>query len=92
MALDPSRADRLLRLCSKLPGFPTDIAVAANEARFALDCFAERRRAVEAELQTSSRDTQMVAMLRCEAQALDSAKRVLEHLWDRRYGGALPKS
>lgn len=92
MTLDTPRANRLLKFCSKLPGFPADNAIAANEARFALSCFAERRRALEAELQTSARDTQMVAMLRCEAEALDSARRVVEHIWASRYGGALPKS
>ena len=92
MELDTTRADRLLKFCSKLPGFPADNAVAAAETRFALECVADRRRALEGDLRASSRDTQMVAMLRCEAEALDSAKRVIEHLWERRSRSEKPKS
>ena len=89
MALDTQSSERLLRFCSKLPGFPGDATAAADEARFTLACFTARSREIEAEMQQSASNAQGLAMLRCESEALASAQRVIHELWLRRYGGVL---
>jgi hypothetical protein len=88
MQLQPQSASRLLAFCSKLPAFPGDKRTAEDNLRFALSCFAARRQEVEGEMQAAAGNTQGLAMLRCELEALDSAKNVLGELWLRRFGSA----
>ncbi len=89
MALESKAADRLLSFCSKLPGFPADEAAAAAEAKFTLACFRDRSQVLESEMQQSASNSQGLAMLRCENEALASAQRVIQTLWLRRFGVAL---
>ena len=87
MSLDTQTSDRLLRFCSKLPSFVG--AGAATEARFTLACFTARCREIEAEMLQAASNSQGLAMLRCENEALVSAQRVINELWLRRFGNAL---
>jgi hypothetical protein len=90
MPLDEKAADRLLTFCGRLPALPADQRKGESDACFVLDCFAQRRLAVEAEINGGGPPGQDTASLRCEIDALDAARSVVTQLWQRRFGVALP--
>ncbi|WP_425258744.1 hypothetical protein ACPOLB_24870 [Rubrivivax sp. RP6-9] len=89
MNLDDTAAERLLAFCGRLPAFPGDQRQVESNARFALECFAQRRSAIENEIHTGGQPGQDMAALRCELEALDAAHSVVTQLWQRRFGTAL---
>ncbi len=90
MTLDDTAAERLLAFCGRLPAFPGEQRQVESNARFALACFAQRRTALETELNTGGQPGQDMAALRCEIEALDAARSVVTQLWERRFGAPLP--
>jgi hypothetical protein len=89
MTLDDTAAERLLAFCGKLPAFPGEQRQVESNARFALDCFAQRRSALEHALHSGGQPGQDMAALRCEIEALDAASSVVTQLWQRRFGTPL---
>ena len=89
MTRDEAAAERLLSFCGKLPAFPGEQHQVASNARFALQCFAQRRDELDNEIITGEQQGQNSAALRCEIEALDAAHRVLTQLWQRRFGAEL---
>jgi hypothetical protein len=82
--------DQVLAFCSKLPGIPGELTHAKADARATLDFFGQRRGEIDVAITGASSDPQELALLRCELEALESARRVVCEIWQRRFGAPLP--
>jgi hypothetical protein len=89
MTFDKASSDRLLAFCGRLPALPADPIAAEAETRFAVGCFGQRRREIEAEIPQLANDAARLAMLRCEFEAVVAADDVIAQLWSRRFGRPL---
>ena len=89
MQLDTPAADRLLKFCGKLPTMPADITQAAQELRFTLQCLSQRRAEIERDLLAGACPPQELGLLRCEFEAIGSARDVLGAIWLCQFGTEL---
>jgi hypothetical protein len=90
MTTSPPNIDQVLSFCSKLPGIPGETPHAQAGARATLDFFGRRRQEIDVAITGASSDPQELALLRCELEALESARRVVCEIWQRRFGVAWP--
>ena len=86
MQLDDPSAEKLLAFCSRLPALTGERGEIEDKVRHTLNCFDQRQREVQAEL-NQGRD---MAALRCESDALAAARSVVLQLWQRRFDTNFP--
>jgi len=88
MPIEQTNSKRLAAFCAKLPELPADASLAREEAMFALDCFAARRRELESQLESAG-NAESLSAVRCEMDAFDAARRAIEKFWAAQFGTPL---